>query len=281
MGKGRHILLTFLCLLIVSRAVFAQSDSLKDPETFSIAESNDSAFNSSVAVSNVSPDDLFARANSDYDSSKYIEAIEKYNRILIQGHESAELYFNLGNAYFESGDLGHAILNYLRAERLDPNDQDIQDNLAFARSFVSLQLEGVQLNPFGDFVAALVSKYSLNFWGWLSTALLFVLCAVVYVRVAQGRALILNVSLWSAIVIFISVAGLTTFKYRTEFSPDRGVVVMSDIPVTNKPSSDGDLEFEAVAGLEVEIRDQAEGHVLARFANKRQGWLPVSAIARL
>jgi len=73
----------------------------------------------------------------------YEKAILNYEKIISDGRiKNSKLYFNLGNAYFLKEDIGRAILNYRRAERLDKADtpfrdtlrRNIQKNLAFARS---------------------------------------------------------------------------------------------------------------------------------------------------
>ena len=72
---------------------------------------------------------LMAKANERYERGGYAEATQQYEALIDRGYSDAALYFNLGNAYLESGDLGRAILNYLRARRLSPRDTDIRDNL--------------------------------------------------------------------------------------------------------------------------------------------------------
>ena len=95
--------------------------------------------------------DEFAMANKFYESKDYDSAIRLYESVLKQGTESAALRFNLGNAYFKKGDLGRSVLNYLRAKRLDPTDEDIRHNLEFARQFSQVQMVGVELNPVNSF----------------------------------------------------------------------------------------------------------------------------------
>ncbi len=233
-------------------------------------------------VAQENPRELFAQGNLQYDSSHYIEAIAAYNQIIFLGQESPELYHNLGNAYFESGDLGHAILNYLRAERLDPYDDDIADNLAFARGFVSLQLEGVELNPAIEFFDGVAGGASLNFWAWLTTGVMFLLvCLLIYRIITRQRTIALQAGTVAIIIVFVALASLTTFKYRHEFAADRAVVTLPDIPVTDRPSRDAAVEFRAAAGLEVVIRERSGDFVLALFANKRQGWVLQNALERL
>jgi len=89
---------------------------------------------------------LFSQANQSFreaNSAKnpeqakelYKKAILAFERIINEGRiKNAKLYYNLANAYFLKGDIGKAILNYRRAEKLDNSDANIQKNLTFARS---------------------------------------------------------------------------------------------------------------------------------------------------
>ncbi|MFQ5607054.1 MAG: hypothetical protein ACE5GA_03835 [Candidatus Zixiibacteriota bacterium] len=237
---------------------------------------------SAVPADVVEPARLFEDGNTSYDSAQYIEAIGSYHKILDAGWESADLYFNLGNAYFESGDLGHSLLNYLRAKRLDPADEDINDNLEFARSFVAVQMEGVRLNPLSDFLHSSTEGWPLERWGWLSTLSLVALSlAAIALIFDLARAGVLRLVIISLTLVFVILASLTTFKYRSEFAADRAVVVIPNLPVTDRPSVDGDLEFTVAAGLEIEILDSSNGYYLALFENKRRGWLSADAVERL
>jgi len=241
-----------------------------------------SALLASKAFADKSPEELFQQGNALYDSTNYIEALAAYNKILAGGDESPEVYYNLGNTYFESGDLGHAILNYLRAQRLDPTDDDIRDNLDYARGFVSLQLEGVELNPVAEFFGDLTGKASLGLWAWLTTGALFLLCGLLVYRVVSGATSgLMQSGSIALLVVFIALASLTTFKYRQEFAADRAVVTIPEIAVTDRPSKDGAVEFRAAAGLEVIIRERSGDFALALFANKRQGWIVADALERL
>ena len=64
-----------------------------------------------------SPNTLFFHGNALYGEERYAEAAAEYERVLAAGLESGPLYFNLGNAYFKAGDVGHAVLAYERALR--------------------------------------------------------------------------------------------------------------------------------------------------------------------
>ena len=88
----------------------------------------------SVSAQETSAGELMARANERYERGEYAEAAQQYEALIDRGYGGASVYFNLGNAYLESGDLGRAILSYLRARELAPRDSDIRANLDLARS---------------------------------------------------------------------------------------------------------------------------------------------------
>ena len=72
-------------------------------------------------------------ANQLYVSGHYGEAARIYEQELARGVQDSAIYFNLGNAYFQQGDMGRAVLNLQRAAELAPRDDDIQANLELAR----------------------------------------------------------------------------------------------------------------------------------------------------
>ena len=84
-------------------------------------------------------------ANTAYVNADYPAATEGYERLLGEGYESAQLYLNLGNAYFKRGMNGRAILNYRKALRLAPGDEDIRYNLSIAEARTQDRIESVHV----------------------------------------------------------------------------------------------------------------------------------------
>src|SRR4051794_36119975 len=57
----------------------------------------------------------FAKANQEYAQGHFKEAIAGYEALVRGGRWNANLFYDLGNAYFRTHDFGRAILNYERA----------------------------------------------------------------------------------------------------------------------------------------------------------------------
>lgn len=227
-------------------------------------------------------DDEFAMANKFYEDKDFDSAIRLYESTLNQGYESAPLYFNLGNAYFKKGDLGHAILNYIKARRLDPTDDDIAHNLEFARRFSRIQMEGVQLNPIEAFLSSLVANYHLNSLAWISSLFFILFVGVLIVRYGLGfNSSLVRSGLVIGLILVVITSGLTTFKYRHEYLTRRGVIVAEESTVYTGPSEQSDVELEGAPGLVVEILDENNDYYNVLFENKRRGWVKKSIIAEI
>ena len=96
-------------------------------------------------------DTLFERGNQAYLHGDYAGAASAYEELLHQGAVSADLYFNLGDAYFRMGSLGPAIWAFEKAAALNPGSEDARYNLAEARKVAARQahdrIEGEDRDP--------------------------------------------------------------------------------------------------------------------------------------
>lgn len=69
-----------------------------------------------------------------YDSGDYANAIEYYEKRIATGEHHVAIYFNLGQAYSQLGQWGNALVNYHRAQRLAPRDNEIAQRIATIRA---------------------------------------------------------------------------------------------------------------------------------------------------
>ncbi len=224
----------------------------------------------------------FEKGNSAYQEGRFDSAIVYYEAVADLGVQSAALCFNLGNAYFKSGDLGQAILFYLRARRMDPADEDIVSNLEFARSFTRVQMEGVRLNPINSFVESMVSSYRIDTLAWISSLFFILLFGFLSVRFGLG---ITNpgvrVGLALAVIFLLLSSLVTTFKYRTDYLTRRAVLVADEVPILTGPSADLDIELQGAPGLVVEILSESGDWYNVSFENKRRGWVLKELVAEV
>jgi len=73
--------------------------------------------------------ELLREGHRAYREDRYPEAADRYQRAIRAGAVSADVHYDLGNAYYKLGRNGQAALAYERALRLDPRHEDAQANL--------------------------------------------------------------------------------------------------------------------------------------------------------
>jgi hypothetical protein len=147
---------------------------------------------------------VFLEASQAYDANRPADAAALYGKLVDQGYESKELYFNLGNSYFKIGKIGLAVLNYRRAWHMAPRDPDIQANLRFALQSTSA------LTPEYPAVTKLLFKLSISEWTALATFAYWASAIVLalFLVMRNRRAGLLRALTGFLAVLVLGVAGI-------------------------------------------------------------------------
>src|SRR5213079_2431172 len=102
----------------------------------------------------------FAKANRDFAQGHFKEAISGYEALIRDGQWTANVFYDLGNAYFRAGDFGRAILNYERALALERHHPEAAANLQIARDEArALEIQPSSLERYLQFAS--VNQYSI------------------------------------------------------------------------------------------------------------------------
>lgn len=235
-----------------------------------------------VASSALAQPEEFLMGNKFYEQKDYTSAIRMYESVLDQGIESAPLYFNLGNAYFKSGDLGHAVVNYLRAQRMAPADEDILANLEFASHLTRVQMQGIELNPINAFLRSLVGQYHLNDLAWVASVLFVLTFVLLIIRYGLGSEhSVLRLARVGVITLLVAACLLTTYKYRDDYLTRRAVIIGQESPIFTGASVSSEIELQGAPGLVLEILEYSDEFLKVSLANKRQGWIQRELVAEL
>ncbi len=127
--------------------------------------------------------ELFFQANKAYEQGKYKEAVDRYLKALPVAGDNSVLFFNLGNAYYKSGQLGEAVLYYRKALQLSPRDEDVKQNLEIAR----LHIKDKIVEPDPGFVFKVIARLhnflSIDELTVITLTLYLLLCSVIIYRI--------------------------------------------------------------------------------------------------
>jgi len=221
---------------------------------------------------------LFDLGNRLYQEGRFDGALEAYQAVLEGGFESADLYYNLANAHFKTGDLGRSILNYERALRSRPRDPDIRANLELARSLTADEVE-----PLPRFWVLSAISWWVNLFprGWLVVLVGFSyllgatgLCVVLLSRRPPRRRLGAWVAGGGALGLLLLGA---TFLARAGIlgGTEWGVILTEAVPVQSAPSDDDDLTlFHVHEGTRVRIDQNTDTWLEIVLEDGKVGWVP-------
>lgn len=236
----------------------------------------------SVMAQEPSGAEVMAEANRRYERGEFAEAAQQYQALIGLGYRDAAVYYNLGNTYMESGDLGRAILNYLRAEELSPRAPDIFNNLQLARSRTVDQLEAE-----GDSLVASVADFGRR-WATateygLAALLLWAVVglsvgALIIRPVMRRRAILRGGAVIAFVAMLFPLVLLLSMVYSNPYE-NTGVVTAGTVEVLTGPGPQYGEEFALHSGAQVRLVDSRHGWLqVALPGGELRGWLRAHTI---
>lgn len=218
------------------------------------------------------------QARAVFDQGQFEQAVEHYQELLDQGYDSGELYYNLGNAAFKTGQIGEAIAYYRRAAKRLPWDEDIEFNLNFARKLVKQPQK--KINPIDIVIQKLFMRFSAKQLSFLALLFYFMLMTTIGILILKHH----HHAEWNwgaaAIgLLFIFFAILASARVIVEKNVKWGVVVVEQAEARNGPGADYQVGFTVPEGREVRVLGH-EGDWLAIGLTKEgyKGWVKSSEI---
>ena len=226
--------------------------------------------------------DLMTRANESYEREEYEEATQQYEALIDRGFNDAAIYYNLGNAYLETGDLGRAILNYLRARELSPRDPDITENLELALSMTVDRIASER--------DSLVESLSYFAYRWATRGEVSVAALLLWVFAGMAIATLLvwrafpfrrplrMVATVATVATAVSLVLLVSMIYANPYD-STGIVTAAAVEVVSGPGGQYPEHFTLHSGAQVRVTDSRHGWTkVALPGGKLEGWVPSHAL---
>lgn len=217
-----------------------------------------------------------------YNESDFERAIDEWRTCVDNGTVDADLFYNLGNAYFRNGNLGFSIFYYKKALRLRANDDDIIHNLKFAQAMTKDKVdEDEEENPILATLFKMHHALSLK-------AQLFVILAIAWIiaLVCIGRRLVVSEKgknvctgvVFALTAIFCVVGASAAYKVIVLETDVTGVVTAKDADVTSAPSDKSQTLNTLSEGTSFEVLDVQGNYASIRLGEKVKGFVKLSEV---
>ena len=220
-------------------------------------------------------DSLWEQGVTAYSESRWQEASDAWMQIADAGLESAQLYYNIGNAFFKGGDNARAILWYERALKVDPSYEDARVNLEFVRTQIQDRIEEVP-------------EFFLEAWGrkmcwtlpsnvWAILCLVFLgatLACVLLFLLGSGRTR--KIGFFAGLVLLLGTLLCLDFAFwqRTDALKHDGAVVIEAVAEVKSSPGSGVSLFVLHEGTKVKLLESVGDWENISLADGRQGWIP-------
>jgi hypothetical protein len=269
---ARSTAAALLMMLAAFGALSLPARALDPPELEALLSEANTAFQEGNRV---------AATDTQAAQAHYEDATLRLERIIREGGiQNGKLFYNLGNIWYQRGDIGRSVLNYLRAEQYIPNNVNLQQNLAFVRQQRRDRFEETDRRKvlstlfFWHYDLAsgtrlrLFAISFLLFWG-LAAARLFWRKPAITLGLALSGAV--------ALALFVSLS----LEARHHQAHPRGVVIAPEVVArkgdgeTYQPSFAEPLH----AGTEFTVHEDRGAWLLVALPDERTCWVPRGDIA--
>lgn len=220
----------------------------------------------------------FESANKAYENENYATALEQYEQLIKEGYQSENLYYNLGNTYFKTGELGKSILYLEKAQKLAPRNKDIHHNLRFAYARTADNIEPLPHLFFVNWWFSLLNFFSASKWAVLGISLLW------FAVILWGLYIFLKakkVKLGSILFLSLSLVFLFLAYQKNNYDKDSNSAIILQKAVNTKSSPNHNAQEMGTIheGLKVSVQDSVDNWYKIRLQDGSETWVKKEVLA--
>jgi tetratricopeptide (TPR) repeat protein len=218
---------------------------------------------------------------TNFTSGNYKEALQVWTDIYNTGYRSANLNYNIGNAYFKLNDIPDAILFYERAYLLNPADENINYNLQISRTLIVDRFQEIPELFFVKWYNFISLFLSTNLWAKISIVS-FILCLTLlslYIYSNRYRQKIIG--FWLAVFLFVLTLSSFAFSIRNKslvYDSHKAIIMSPLVSGKSSPDSSGTDLFVLHEGTKVSVEDEVGEWFEIRLSDGNKGWIPGSSL---
>ena len=223
--------------------------------------------------------ELFNQASISYEQKEYYEALSLYEDIESTGQFSSEIYFNKANCYYKLQQNAKAVLNYEKAIKLDPSDEDAQFNLHLVQLRLVDKLAQVPQPFYQIWISSVKNLMSIDYWAKAGILFLFIFCGL-FIAFIFSKVYRLKKKAFSFSMISLSLAALTLSLAYYSFNTQKteAILMQDNAYIKSAPSSQSEDLFILHEGTKIEVLELFNDWKKIKLSDGMIGWVESLAV---
>jgi len=227
---------------------------------------------------------LFDRGNQAYKTENYQQAIDLYEEVITSGEHSAELYYNLANAYYKLNKIAPSIYNYEKALLLNPNNYEVKNNLKFVQNRMVDPIKEVSKTGFNQWLHGFTGVFYYDTWSKIAIVFSFLVLfsfigyyfawRIGFKRVFFGLMILFLVNLILSILI-------SSFEKKMTENNTQAIVFSESIAVKSEPNQNSVNVALLHEGTKVEVLEELDDYYKVVLPDQNVGWLVKKSVKLL
>ena len=226
---------------------------------------------------------LFHEANDFFINKKYKKSVELYEKIIDSGQENSTVFYNLGNAYYRLGNIGHAIWAYRHANKFSPRDKDIIHNLKMAEAKKIDRINSPPLFILHDIYRKIKSSMTKSETILLGGILFFIFSLLWIKQIFSGKKNVLSKSIFQillTVIITVHFVILDMAFERKRISNEAIIVEKSDAQ-SGPFLGDNKILFQINEGSVVEVLEEKNNWSEIILIDGKKGWVLSNTLRKM
>ncbi|MDG1477351.1 MAG: tetratricopeptide repeat protein [Vicingaceae bacterium] len=231
---------------------------------------------------NFQTDLLFA--NDAYSKGQYKEAIVMYQTVLDADNISTDIYYNLGNCYYKTDNIPRAILNYEKALKLKPDNEDALFNLAMANKLTVDKVDRLPELFIGSTWRNLITSKTVDNWAYYTIGLIF-LSLLLFISYLLMQQVIIKKAGFYGGMLFLGLA-LFTFLMAAQHNgiiqqSSEAIIFAPTITIQSEPNESSEKLFTLHEGTKVTLLEENSDWSKIKLPNGNVGWIKSEEIEKI
>jgi len=229
------------------------------------------------SLTNAQDNSSFILGNEFYNNGDFQKAITTYESILKTDKHSAELYFNLANAYYKTNQTAPSIYYYEKALQLAPNDRDIKNNLAYAQNMTIDAIEVIPEVGFTKFIKNTINVFSFDTWALMAVILIIlfvVLFLNYYFAFTTIRKRLMFLTGFSCLGLALISIAFAYQKFNMVKNDNPAIVFAQETQVKSEPNLRSESAFDLHEGTKVQVLEKYDDNwTKIGLSDGKTGWI--------